>query len=134
MPCSWQEDAGLRFLHLDYTSEPLEAWPQALAEAVRFVQEAPPGVRILIEVDERQPASEFLAAVKRANCDVFAPRRSVKVYVGAEGLRRSIVRGLNAAAPTVQGLPFRSRELALKHLHRQAAAEAARASAPAGTD
>lgn len=120
MACTWLEDDGLRYLHLDYREEPVQEWTAHLAEAVRAVEAEPPGVLLLIEVDERLPTSDFLAAVKAANHDVFGPRRTVKVYVGAEGVRRTIVRGLNTAAPTVQGLPFRSRELALRHLHRLA--------------
>ena len=123
MSCTWCDDDGLRYLHLSYVGEDDAGWLASLAAAVRIVEEEPPGVRMLIEVDERTPPSAFLAAVKAANHETFGPRRTIKVYVGAEGLRRSIVRGLNTAAPTVQGLPFRSRELALRHLRRIADAD-----------
>lgn len=106
----------MRYLHLDYTLVAPDQYLDLLAQAVRMVQAEPPGALMLIEVTGAPTDSAFLSAVKRANHDVFGPLRTRKVYLGADGHRRSIIRGLTLVAPTVRGQVFSTRAVALAAL------------------
>jgi hypothetical protein len=117
MPCQRREDAGLRYLHLDYRRVPPQQYLDCLATSVRLVQADPPGALMLIEVAMIPTTSEFLSAVKRANHEVFGPLGTRKVYLGADRMRRSIIRGLTLVAPSVQGLEFTDRAAALAAFH-----------------
>ena len=119
MPCRWREDTGMRYLHLDYGRVPPGQYLDLLAQSVRMVQAEPPGALMLIEVTAVPTDSAFLSAVKRANHDVFGPLGTRKVYLGADGLRRSIIRGLTLVAPAVQGQVFTTRDSALAALRLQ---------------
>lgn len=116
MPCQWRDDAGMRYLHLNYRRVPREQYLGLLARSVQMIQDEPPGALMLIEVAGVPTDSDFLSAVKRANHDVFGPRLTRKVYLGADGLRRHIIRGLTLVAPTVQGQVFSTRDVALAAL------------------
>lgn len=131
MSCQWREDAGMRYLHLDYRRVPPEQYLDCLAMSVRLVQADPPGALMLIEVAMIPTTSEFLSAVKRANHDVFGPLGTRKVYLGADGMRRSIIRGLTLVAPSVQGLVFTDRAAALAALHHRRTPRAIAPAAPA---
>ena len=106
----------MRYLHLDYTLVAPDQYLDVLAQAVRMVPAEPPGALMLIEVTGAPVDSAFPSAVMRANHDVFGPLRTRKVYLGADGRRRSIIRGLTLVAPTVLGQVFSTRAVALATL------------------
>ena len=106
----------MRYLYLDYRRVPREECLDLLAQSVQLIRDDPPGALMLIEVTGIPTDSAFLSAVKRANHDVFGPRQTRKVYLGADGIRRRIIRGLTLVAPTVQGQVFTTREVALTAL------------------
>lgn len=119
MPCQWREDAGIRYLHLDYRHVPAEQYLDLLAQSVAMIQAEPAGATLVIEVSDTVVNSAFLAAVKRANHDVFGPRNTRKVYVGADDLRRRVIHGLTLVAPTVQGAIYADAATALAALHNR---------------
>lgn len=118
MPSSWQEEGGLRFLHVDYRGLSPDEMLATLAEVVREVETAPPGVRMLIEVEESAPDSRFLNAVKKANHTLFGPSGARTAFLGAEGQRASVLRGINAVGNAAPGIRFLSRDQALAFLAR----------------
>ena len=109
----------MRYLHLNYRRVPRERYLDLLAQSVQMIQDEPTGALMLIEVAGVPTDSVFLSEVKRANHDVFGPRQTRKVYLGADGMRRRIIHGLTLVAPSVQGQVFTTRDVALAALRLQ---------------
>ena len=119
MSLEWVEEAGLRFLYVDYRGESPAEQLATLRRLGETITEHGPGLRVLIHIPpNHRPDSAFLEETKqgmRRARDLDDVRMA---FIGASGLGFAVLRGLALVSGGKGAPPFPTREKALAYLAR----------------